>query len=337
MKTTKSFQLPTSYQAAVLAKADAQLEIQTNEFGALKKGQVWVQMKAAPINPSDLAMVAGTYPHQKEYPFVPGLEGSGIVVASGGGLLANRLLGKRVACSPLETGNGTWAEYMKTSATKCIPLNKRVDFEQGACALVNPLTALVLIKKVKARGNCFVNTAAAGALGKMMIKLGRKNGLTSINLVRQNTHIEALNNIGGDVVLNTESTDFTEAYQAACAQHQPQTILDAVGGTFTDKILSPAPVNCKLIAYASLGRENISISPQPILRDGKTIEGFHLGGWLKTQSLFTKIQLTRHAQKRIADGTLQSPIHHKFGLQEINFALHGYKNDMSPGKWILIF
>lgn len=74
----------------------------------LQKGQVLVKMAYAPINPSDLAFLTGNYGIKKEYPVVPGLEGSGTVVSSGGGLYANYLKGKNVACV---AGNqhGTWA------------------------------------------------------------------------------------------------------------------------------------------------------------------------------------------------------------------------------------
>ena len=59
-------------------------------------------MFAAPLNPSDLYCMKGLYDQHDlmkfEYPIVPGNEGSGIVIKSGGGVMANRLVGKRVAC-----------------------------------------------------------------------------------------------------------------------------------------------------------------------------------------------------------------------------------------------
>jgi NADPH:quinone reductase-like Zn-dependent oxidoreductase len=337
MKLTKGFVLPEKYNAAILHEGDSTLQISEQKMDPLKKGEVWIQLKAAPINPSDLAMVAGTYPHKKTHPFVPGLEGSGIVVASGGGFMANYMLGKRVACSPTETGDGTWAEFMKTDASRCIPLSKDISFEQGASALVNPLTVLALIAKVKQHGESFVNTAAGGALGKMLIKLAKKQGLKTINLVRQEKQLDELKAIGGNVVLNTTAGDFENEYKAACNKMQPQAILDAVGGSFSDILLQHAPSGCTLIAYASLSRENISISPQPILRDNKTIEGFHLGSWLAKQSLLKKIRLTREAQKEMKAGTINTPIHKRFKLDEINHALESYYNAMSNGKWLLTF
>src|SRR5450830_690698 len=104
-------------------------------------------MAAAPINPSDLGSLSGVgYRGERQFPFIPGLEGSGTVVEAGDGILPHLLNGRNVACSALLTGDGTWAEYMVTSAQSCIPLNRNVSLEQGAMLLVNPLTALAMLE-----------------------------------------------------------------------------------------------------------------------------------------------------------------------------------------------
>ena len=49
--------------------------------------EVLVKVAATPINPSDLAFLAGLYGFKKPTPVVPGFEGSGIVVAVGSGMM----------------------------------------------------------------------------------------------------------------------------------------------------------------------------------------------------------------------------------------------------------
>jgi len=134
-----------------------------------KKGQVLIKMAYSPINPSDLAFLTGQYGIQKTLPTVPGFEGSGEVVATGGGLYANYLKGKNVACIASDKGDGTWAEYMLTDATKCVALGKTVSTEQGAMSFVNPLTAIELTDMAKQGGyTAVVMSAAASALSKMV-------------------------------------------------------------------------------------------------------------------------------------------------------------------------
>jgi len=109
--------------------------------------QVLIRMAAAPFNPSDLgAMMGATYGGVRKFPFTPGIEGSGTVVESGAGFLPRFLKGRRVACSAMLSGDGTYAEYMVTSAKLCMPLNRNVSLEQGSMLLVNPLSALAIFE-----------------------------------------------------------------------------------------------------------------------------------------------------------------------------------------------
>lgn len=338
MKTAAHFSFPNTYQAAVLPEAGKSLNIEEKPFSELQKGEVWVQIKASPINPSDLAMLDGTYPTKKLFPLVPGLEASGIVVASGGGFMANFLLGKRVACSAPETGDGTWAEYMKVPAGKCIPLIKNISFEQGASAIVNPITAMALIERVKASGSkAFVNTAAAGALGKMIVKLAKNEGLVAINIVHRPGLVDVLKSHGVEHVLDSSQESFPEDLRKLCNSQNPKIILDAVGGNFSDVLLEAAPENSTLVAYASLEKDLLHINPAPIIRFGKKIEGFHLAHWVAQQSKLKLIKTSRKVQRLIVDGTLASPIHKTFSLDETNSAVQAYQKEMSKGKWVLRF
>ena len=338
MKVSKNIRLPKEFKAAVLKGDNAPLEIEQHEIGPLKKGEVWIRMMAAPVNPSDLAMLTGEYPHRKTYPYVPGLEGSGLVVASGGGFMANFVLGKRVACSASDTGDGTWAEYMKVSAGNCIPLISALGDEQAASTIVNPLTALALVETVKEKGSkAFVNTAAAGALGKMLIRLAKIENLMLINIVRREAQVEELKALGAEIVLNSSLESFKEDLSREYKLHKPTVILDAVGGAFSNLLLSKAPDETTLVSYASLTREMIEVHPVPIIRFGKKLEGFHLAFWFSKQSKLKLIKTTRKVQKLIADGTLSSNISNRYSIDDINKAIKHYSENMSEGKSIFIF
>lgn len=126
----------------------------TKEIPVPASGQVLIRVECGVINPTDTYFMSGQYNGTYDYPLVPGVEGSGTVVQSGGGLFAWSLTGKRVAFTriierPAQfTKGGTFAEYCVTDAVNCITLNDNVSFEQGANGVVNPLTALGLLDKV---------------------------------------------------------------------------------------------------------------------------------------------------------------------------------------------
>src|SRR4051812_2507581 len=107
--------LPFRMKAVLLKDYDAPAEalsLAHIPVPPVRRGEVLVRMAASPINPSDLIFLKGQYGITKPLPVVPGFEGSGTVVAAGGGWLARRLVGKRVACRAPSDGHGTWAEYM---------------------------------------------------------------------------------------------------------------------------------------------------------------------------------------------------------------------------------
>ncbi|MEZ5012304.1 MAG: alcohol dehydrogenase catalytic domain-containing protein [Bacteroidales bacterium] len=133
------------------------------------KGEVLVKMAAAPVNPSDLSQLNGTYAVKPDYPYVPGIEGSGLVVASGKGLLPFLRNGKRVACTSMPGKGGTWAEYMVTSAMRVIPIEKEISYTEGAVMLVNPLTAIAFLSMAKEGDHrSVVNTLPLHRLGRWL-------------------------------------------------------------------------------------------------------------------------------------------------------------------------
>lgn len=298
------------------------------------KGQVLVRMHASPVNPSDLALLKGGY-MERNYPFTPGLEGSGEVVESGGGILARLRVGKRVACSPEPKGDGTWAEYMVTSATRTSPLPKGTSPEQGSMMLVNPMTALVLMK-IARQGHyaAVVNNAAASAMGKMLIRLARQNNMPLINIVRKEDQVRTLTEMGAGVVLNSADPAFVETLKQHCSRPGPILFLDAVGGDHAARLLEAATKGSRMICYARLSGDPLLIEPVALMQEGVTIEGFQLGNWLNTQSILSKLKLLGQVKKALPE-VLSSPVHRTVPMEEVEQAIVGYRENMSAGKVIL--
>src|SRR5260370_9106876 len=129
-------------------------------------------------------------------------------------MMACFMKGRRVAgaAADAKVGGGMWAEYVVTSAQFCMPLRRRVEWELGAPLLVNPLTAWALMNEARRGGHkAVVQTAAASALGKMVIRLGQKFSLPVINIVRRAEQVEALRAIGAVHVLNSRESGFDPA------------------------------------------------------------------------------------------------------------------------------
>ncbi|HMV68804.1 MAG TPA: alcohol dehydrogenase catalytic domain-containing protein, partial [Myxococcota bacterium] len=138
-------------------------------------GQVLVRMHAAPIHNADVAFCRGTWGLRRPLPATPGVEGMGEVVSSGGGIVGRWLVGRRVAVLARPDGDGTWAEYVATDASLCMPIGPAVSDRQGATLLFNPLTAIAAVDLARASsGAGVIVTGASGALGRMIVRLGRR-------------------------------------------------------------------------------------------------------------------------------------------------------------------
>ena len=96
--------------------AQLQVAVEEVDLPSPGPGQVLVQMVAAAVNPSDerdLRLVSreSGNPRGVVLPKVFGREGCGVVVGSGGGVMANRLVGKKVGV--FITEGGTWQVRVK--------------------------------------------------------------------------------------------------------------------------------------------------------------------------------------------------------------------------------
>jgi NADPH:quinone reductase-like Zn-dependent oxidoreductase len=297
--------------------------------------EVLVKVAATPINPSDLAFLEGHYGFKKPTPIVPGFEGSGIVVAVGSGMMARYLKGKRVACVSQERGDGVWAEYMVTSANLAFPLDASVSLEQGAMSVVNPLTAMAFLALAKeGRHKVIVQTAAASALGQMVNRLCKSEGIQVINIVRREAQKELLKAQGAEIVLNSSDTNFSKQLRDICEKHQSRLAFDAVAGPLSFQLLKAMPVQSKVIVYGGLSSEPAQVEAGQLIFEGKSIEGFWLTTRIGKKSFLQSLAIWQRAQKLISTD-LKSEIRMQYPLNEVQKAIKEYQNQMTGGKFLL--
>jgi len=300
-------------------------------------GQVLIRMAAAPINPSDLGSLSGlSYSGKRKFPFTPGLEGSGTVMEAGAGIMPRLLNGRRVACSALLTGNGTWAEYMVTSAQLCIPLNRNVSLQQGATLLVNPLSALAMLEMAQlGKHRAIVSTAAASALGGMILRLAKRHNIPVIHIVRRQAQVDTVRGLGGEYVLNSSDADFVEQLRSVAHKLHATLLLDAVSGSMTQQLGDAAPFVSTILLYARLSDEKCIIDAATALIKDLHFDGWFLANWLGKKNLLQMLQLSQQAQSLLPTD-LQTPIHKRFPLEAAQKGLEMYVNHMSAGKILLV-
>lgn len=232
-----------------------QLSLVTETLEEPGPDEVVVRVEAAPINPSDLALmlalgdpataraVTGQGDARIELDVPPaararqaarvgqrtpvGNEGAGTVIAAGDSDAARALLGKTVAIY----GGGMYAEYRKLNVTVCLPLPEGTPAAAGAACFVNPLTALGMLETMRADGHsALVHTAAASNLGQMLVKLCRAEGVPLVNVVRRPAQVALLREIGATHVVDSSQPGFRADLERALAETDATLAFDATGG-----------------------------------------------------------------------------------------------------------
>lgn len=327
--------IPKMMQAVCLTKEEGQLSSKILPVPQPGKGEVLIKISASPINPSDLANIKRTTTLSERLSLIPGTEGCGTVVSNGRGLLPQLWSGKRVACSSTHATSGTWAEYMVTSASLCIPLPVEISDEQGSMLLVNPMTALAFIDIARhGRHKAIINTAAASSLGRIIEVLGSKHKIPIINIVRNEKQKSSLTNLGSPYVLDSSNINFEDDLNSLSHNLDASLIFDAIGGSFTRKLLMSVPCGSSIILYGNLSGEQPEINYRSMIMDDKTLSGFFLGNWLKkTASLKTIMNILKIRQ--LLKKEILIPVQDSFPLNKAQLAMETYLGNMTAGKVLL--
>jgi len=226
--------------------------------------EVLVKVEAAPLNPSDLALLfgpadltslraggsAGLPLLTADIPaeamklvagrigqsLPVGNEAAGTVIAAGESPAAQALIGRRVGM----VGGEMYSQYRCVNVFMCLPLEPGTTAAEGASCFVNPLTALAMVETMRSEHhNALVHTAAASNLGQMLNRLCQNEGIALVNIVRKAEQEALLRAQGATYVINSSSADFHDELTAALIATGATLAFDATGGgTLANSIFS---------------------------------------------------------------------------------------------------
>ena len=338
MLSAKSY--PDIMRAAFLEKEGGPLIVKEVRVPEPGPSEVLVKISAAPVNPSDLARLKNVS-NEDLATFIPGLEGSGSVVAAGKGLLPRFMMGRRVACSSAYNTSGTWADYMVTKAGMCFPLSSSIDDEQGSMLLINPLTAIAFFEIIrKNRHRTIINNPAASALGRMIEHLAGENDIKVINIVRNQAQSEKLKSEGSMYVLDSSHPSFIYDLKTLAVQLNANILFEAICDSQLQYIIQVLPANSSVVIYGNLhgnqtGENQMPINPRTLIANNICISGFFLSNYAKEKGIL-KVGMNILKARRLMKSDLRIVIRNRFHLTKIQEAVDYSRQNMSAGKILII-
>src|SRR3569833_572083 len=188
-------------------------------------GESLVRIEAATVSHLDDLVASGRFGVRPELPYVPGVEGSAIVLESD-----THPIGSQVIFRDGPVGlraDGTWRELATVPDDTLLPQAVRLDPSVAACFFVPVTTAYVAVHDVGmlAPGETIMVSGASGAVGSVVVQLALAHGAEVIALVSRASRLSLVPAGATAVDLGDERA------VAALARERPAHLLvDTVGG-----------------------------------------------------------------------------------------------------------
>jgi NADPH:quinone reductase len=348
-----------SVQLRALADTFETIEVVDAPLPEPGPGEVRVKMKLSPINPSDHNFIRGTYksalerliwnhghdelsfdPDRKRLhptpPYALGGEGVGVVDATGSGMLAKRLMGKRVAVAS-GPPQGTWQEYTVVDAKKAIPVPESWSDAEAAMAIINPLSAVLMLRDVLGvrRGKFLIQDAAGSALAKTVIAMSKRVGFETINVVRDGKHTAGLRALGARHVVETDTQDLRAEVARITSGRGADYAMDCIGGALASELVSCLGLGGHLVLYGTLGAPSFELHSRDLMMPVARVSGFFAGNHIAMKTPLGMLRALRELKAVAHVGLSDVKVREIVPLDEVKRALEASVEAGATGKVLL--
>lgn len=318
--------------AAIYRRHGDPLEVLKRESLAVRKpgpDEVMVEVRFAPINPADLNTIEGKYPIQPPLPAVGGIEGVGVVTATG----TNVRDLEPGAAVLLPQASGTWRERLVLPAQAVLLLGEGMPLEQAAMLRVNPMTAWRMLHDFVRleRGSWVVQNAANSAVGRAVIQLAASLEIRTVNVVRRPELVTELEREGADIVL-CDGDDLGARIAAATADEPILLGLNAVGGSSAIRLANALAPGGTVVTYGAMAREPIRIPNGLLIFKDIRWRGFWVSRWYEQAAPDEKKAVLLQLASLLRDGVIRAPVEKIYSLSEIREAIAHAQRPRREGK-----
>jgi NADPH2:quinone reductase len=291
---------------------------------------VKLRQEAAGLNFIDVYHRTGLY--KQDLPFTPGVEGAGVVEAVGADV-TNVKKGDRVAyAGPI----GGYAEERLIDADRLVKLPKGISCEQAAAAMLQGMTAQMLLRSVFPvhEGDPILIHAAAGGVGLIMCQWAAALGATVIGTVGTEEKAELARQHGcAHPIVYSKQNFVAEVNKITDGQKLP-VVYDSVGRDTFMRSLDCLKVRGLMVSFGNASGPPDPLPPNVLAQKGSL--------YLTRPTLFhyiaTREQLEHSAGElfhMVESGKVKIEVKQKFALKDAAEAHRQLEARKTTGSTIL--
>lgn len=251
-------------------------------------GQVLIKVESAGVNFSDVKRRRGdAYPFATEFPFVPGGEIAGTVVAHGAGV-DGPPVGTRVFALAGANGFGGYAQYAVSYASTAIPMPEGLSFDAASVLMVAGSTAKMMLTHAARlqAGESILVPAATGGVGSFTLQMARQMGAAKvIAAVGSAAKMPIARELGAHEVVDTSQAGWPGRVRALTGGQGVDVALEATGGTALAQTLQALADFGRLVVYGAATGRAATLDEKTIDHwlyapgANQSITGFSIGAW----------------------------------------------------------
>jgi putative PIG3 family NAD(P)H quinone oxidoreductase len=255
-------------------------------------GEVIVGVTAAGVNRPDVLQRLGHYPPPPGAPPYPGLECSGVITATGPGVLGHRV-GERVCA--LVAGGG-YAEMVAVPEGQLLPVPQGLSVQESAalpevaCTVWSNVADVARLRK----GRTLLVHGGGGGIGTFAIQFGKALGATVIVTARSVKH-QRLLALGADLAIDYSTDDFVQATKDFTDGRGADVVLDIIGAEYLNRNVEVLATNGRIAVIGMQGGRKGELDLDALM----TKRGSISASRLRPRSLEDKARIVRGVRDQV--------------------------------------
>jgi NADPH2:quinone reductase len=295
------------------------------------ENDVIVEVEAAGLNFIDTYQRSGLY--EVALPYVPGLEGAGLVVWTGGAV-ESLTIGDRVAWpgSP-----GSYATLARLPADRVVKVPETIGHEVAAAIPLQGMTAHYLAIDTYPLGEdsrCLIH-AGAGGVGLLLIQIAKLQGAEVFTTVGSEEKAELAKGAGADHTILYRDVDFAEAITEIAGPRPLDVVYDGVGQSVFDASLSLLRPRGTMATFGNASGPVPPVAPLTLSANGSLF----LTRPTLVDHIASRADLERRAYDLfgwIASGDLHVRVGEHFAMRDAADAHRAIEGRQTTGKVLLV-